>query len=382
MCGARPLEWKRGLAARQKPPKRAGAGVAIRLVPLGLGRHNSRPQTIDLDPGKRVTLKRKRWTSRLITAAKVVIFALLCWFIYHTFVSGNETLNEHAWHVEPQWLVLSGALYLFGLLPTAVFWQRVLLHAGQQVRLGEGVRAHYISQLGKYVPGKWMVIVLRRAMLHSQAAENTVVAASIFFETFVYLAVGAAISALVLIIWHPDQKLLIAAAVGSTLLLGVPTVPSVFGWLIRVLGVAKLNPTTEMKLTRIGPRAIVTGWVTIAIGWVLQGLSLWCVLRAMGATIYVSFDEAALDTAAVSLGVVAGFISQIPGGFGAREWVSARLVEPQYGLSVALVSAIIYRLVMLVSELVISTILYAVGWRRGRKPAAAVEAQLSASDNR
>ena len=46
--------------------------------------------------------------------------------------------------------------------------------------------------------------------------------------------------------------MLIAAAVGSTFLLGVPTVPSVFRWLIRVLRVGKLNPTAGAKFSQIG----------------------------------------------------------------------------------------------------------------------------------
>jgi hypothetical protein len=352
----------------------------IRLVPSDLGRHNS-PQTSDLAPGKSVTLERKSWTHYLLSAAKLIVFAMLCWFIYHTFVSGNETLSAHTWHVEPQWLVLSAALYLLAMLPAAVFWQRVLVHAGQKVGFGDALRAYYISQLGKYVPGKWMVIVLRRGMLHSPDAENTVVAASVFFETLTMLAVGAAISALMLVLWYPEQRLLIAAALGSTLLLGVPTVPAVFGWLIRVLGVGKLNPTVRSKLTRIGPRAILIGWITIALGWFLLGMSFWATLRAMDATTGGPFHELALHTTAMSLGMVAGFISQIPGGLGAREWVSAELMQPEYGASVAIVSAIIFRLVLLVSELVISIILYAVGWRRGRKSAAAIEAEPSASDN-
>ena len=37
------------------------------------------------------------------------------------------------------------------------------------------------------------------------------------------------------------------------------------------------------KLSRIGARAILIGWVSICVGWTLQGMSLWATLRAMGA---------------------------------------------------------------------------------------------------
>ena len=39
-----------------------------------------------------------------------------------------------------------------------------------------------------------MVILLRRVLLRGPRVENTVVAASVFFETFTTLAVGAAVS--------------------------------------------------------------------------------------------------------------------------------------------------------------------------------------------
>src|SRR5262249_46954628 len=145
------------------------------------------------------------------------------------------------------WLVLSGVLYLASILAPAVFWHRVLIHTGQQVGFGESLRAYYISQLGKYVPGKWMVILLRRVLLTRGKVENTVVAASVFFETFTNLALGAAISTIVLLVWHTQQTMLIALAAGATLLLGAPTVPVLFEFLIRLLGVGRLNPTAGAK---------------------------------------------------------------------------------------------------------------------------------------
>ena len=321
---------------------------------------------------------KKRWTQWLVTALKLAVFAILCWAIYHALATGNQQLSQHVWDVEPMWLVVSGLLYLAGLFPSAVFWYRVLLQTDQQVTFGESIRAYYISQLGKYVPGKWMVIFLRRVMLRSGDVQNTVVAASVFFETFTMLAVGAAISALVLLIWHTSQTLLIAMAAGSIVLLGATTVPFLFEFLLRMLGVTRLNPTAGKRFRQISWPMLVTGWLLISVGWLLQGMSLWATLRGLGATQAGPLHELSLHTAAVALSVVAGFLSQIPGGLAVREWVSAQLIEPMYGESMAIVSAIIYRLVLVVSELGISIILYIVGWRRMPR-VSEVEAELSAS---
>lgn len=320
---------------------------------------------------------KKRWTHWLVMALKVAVFGILCWAIYHALSTGNQQLGQHKWHVEPIWLVASGLLYLAGMLPPALFWHRILIATDQPAGVVESVRAYYISQLGKYVPGKWMVILLRRVLLRDPKVENTVVAASVFFDTFTMLAVGAAISALVLLVWHTNQTLLIATAAGSVVLLGAPTVPFCFEFLLRTLGVTRLNPTAGRKFRKISWGMLLVGWVTIAFGWLLQGMSLWATLRGLGAVNGNPLDELSLHTAAVALSIVAGFLSQIPGGLAVREWVSAQLIQPMYGESMAIVSAIIYRLVLVVSELSVSIILYVAGWRRMPRVADVAEAEMS-----
>src|SRR4029079_11820941 len=111
------------------------------------------------------------------------------------------------------------------------------------------------------------------------------------------------------------------------------------------------------------------------------GMALWAVLRSMGALDEGPFYELSLHTTAVALGVVAGFLSQIPGGLFMREWVSGELIEPVYGPAIGMISAVIFRLVLLVSELTISIILYVAGWRRLREPAAVVESEWPAPQN-
>jgi glycosyltransferase 2 family protein len=330
-----------------------------------------------------VTQPKRKWTGWLLAAVKLSLFALLCWFIYRALVGANEQLGGHEWHVQPAWLVVSGLLYLLGLLPAAVYWHRVLVKTDQQAGLGESIRAYYISQLGKYVPGKWMVIVLRRALLTSGKVENTVVAASVFFETFSMMAVGAGMAAVLVTVWHTSKLWLIALAAGSAVLLGAPTIPRLFEFLIRMLGVGRLNPTAGARFRRLGWKMIATGWLAIGMGWLVQGLSLWATLRAMGAAVDGPLVDLSLHTSAVTMSAVAGFLSQIPGGLAVREWVSAELIEPTYGASVAIVSAIIYRLVLVVSELAISIILYVAGWRRMPSVAqvAETETELSASSS-
>jgi len=327
---------------------------------------------------------RPRWKKWLLALVKLLVLGLLVWFLRGTLTSAFEKLNEHTWHVQPAWLVLAGLCYVVGLLPVTIFWNRVLLATDQHVGMFETIRAWWVSQIVKYIPGKAMVLVVRAGMLRDPKIETTVVAASVFVETLTMMAVGSLLSFFVLLCvnWHSllalfsnltsfadvlklfenSAFLTTFAAFGMFVCMGLPTWPPAMKMIVKVLGVGKLNPTAAKKLGGVPYRVLIFGWIGITIGWFIQGLGLWATLRSLG--IQASLQDLPLITAVVAMSTVAGFISLIPGGAGVREFVQTQLMVDDYGAGNALVASIIWRLVMLVSEVVLSSILYVLGPRR------------------
>ena len=96
----------------------------------------------------------------------------------------------------------------------------------------------------------------------------------------------------------------------------------------------------------------------MTVAWALLAASLWAVLRSMNVEGIGLVADFPLYLASVSLAMVAGFLSLIPGGLGVRDLLLTELMSPHFGNEVALVSAILLRLVWLGSELAISAILY------------------------
>jgi len=102
-----------------------------------------------------------------------------------------------------------------------------------------------------------------------------------------------------------------------------------------------------------------------------MGLSYWATLEAMGIPGLDPLGELPRYTASVALAVVGGFLLLVlPGGLGVREAALAKLMVPYLGTLLshaqlaAVVSAALLRIVWLVSELVISGILYIGGlWK-------------------
>ncbi len=108
----------------------------------------------------------------LIAALKIALVVAVLWGMQRTIRTALADLEEHHWSaasLRPGWLIVSGVIYLAGLLPPALFWHRLLKLFGQPAPKLRAVRAWYIGSLGKYVPGKAAVIVLRTALCAAMA---------------------------------------------------------------------------------------------------------------------------------------------------------------------------------------------------------------------
>lgn len=300
----------------------------------------------------------RRW---LVTAVKLALLALVAWGIHHSLFGAWQKLEEHHWNLaewHPGWLVAGGLLYLAGQLPWAIFWWRVLRVLGQPTDRAEALRAWYVGQLGKYVPGKAMVIVLRAGMLRAGGTSAAAATVAVFFETLTTMSIGAALAALVIAVRFPTERWLLTIAVGLWAVVSGPTLLPVFRLLARK-GAARFDPAIAERLADLRYGTLLRSWFEIGVGWVLVGGSVWTVLQAAGYAGHANvFDEWAICTAAAGLSVVGGFLSFIPGGLGVREAALFELLIPWFGDEGALVASVVSRLVSIIAELAIAAIGY------------------------
>lgn len=314
-----------------------------------------------------MTSTSKRW---LLRGAKLALVILVLWAVRRTLTAAWNELIEGsgalAWGLRPGWLGVSGLVYVLGLLPAGIYWHRILGDLGQRVGLREALRAYYIGHLGKYVPGKVTVVVLRVSLIWSARPDVAVAAGSVFLETFTWLACGGFLAAVYLAIAHRTQPMLMVGAIGLAIGLGLPTVPWIFRRVVRLAASRYLSPMGQQGLERLSPRTLLTGWMCSALAWIMLGMSYWMVLRGMG--FEAELAELPRYVASVAMATLTGFVVIfIPGGLGIREAALAELMAPHLGGLVAkaalfaVASAAVLRLVWIVSELVISGILYWLG---------------------
>jgi uncharacterized membrane protein YbhN (UPF0104 family) len=173
------------------------------------------------------------------------------------------------------------------------------------------------------------------------------------------MGVGAFVAAALLGVLYREHVWLLWLSIGLMLCAGAPTLPPIFRRLVRMVGVRRVNPQIDAALAGLDFRLMSFGWITVGLGWFLLGLSLWAILKAIPVPAPVMLNDWPLLTACVALAMVAGFLSLLPGGIGIREYVVMTLLAGPFGAGAAAVSAILLRLVWLLSELTLAGILYA-----------------------
>lgn len=299
----------------------------------------------------------KRW---LVLSVNVVLLALVVWGIGSRMMQHLDELGRHGevWDdFRPSWLVLAGVLYLLGTLPCALFWRRMLVHLGSQPKWFDLMRAYYIGHLGKYIPSKAMVVVLRIWFLRGQVPAS-VAGVGVFYETLTMMAVGGLISGLILLIYWNQHWFLVLLAIGLTLGAGVPVFPPIFLRLAQLAQIGKANPDLVERLREVPVTMMLRAMAEIALGWALLGTSLIVTIYALSPELASHPADYPIFLAAVGLSLVAGFMSLLPGGIGIREWVLMELLTPIMPVTYAIVIPILLRLVWLLAEASFSAILY------------------------
>jgi len=301
-------------------------------------------------------------------------------------------LSQYDTELRPGWIVLAIVCYLLGYFPAGVYWHIVLRKLGQRPAFYASIRAYYIGHLGKYLPGKAMVVALRAGLVRGDQVKTTVAVASVFLETLTMMAAGALISAILLFVFFREQTVLMLVALGLMVVSGLPVVPFFFRKIVQLAGVFKgadknhenADPndvTMNRALNDFNMKTLLRGWGLMAVGWTFLGLSLCATINGVG----ISTDNLIVHlprfVAASALSTVAGFLSMLPGGLGVREMVLTELMNRYFeniaqvtalpgGMdprTAGLVVAAVARLISLFSELAVAAVLYLIPPRTSQK---------------
>lgn len=305
---------------------------------------------------------RRRWIMRSVRAGIVLVVLL---FLGITLQRAWQDLQSNRFHerwnlVDLRWVAASVAMTMVAMLPAAIGWLQTLTSFRQTVPWHVGLHAYLLGHLGKYVPGKAMVLILRVGRIRPYGVEIKPAIVSVFVETLTSVGIGAILGASILIAMQPPWWI-IGLSVGCIVCAAIPLIPEVFRTVIRIVSkskVGRMPPHIAQAIT--WPMMIKTcSWMLI--GWLLHGTACWFMLIGL-------VHEAELFTAlswlicvgAISLGAVAGFFSMLPGGAIVRElaitWLLATIVSHSDALGLAIVLRVSTLIAELLNVLIISIV--------------------------
>jgi len=291
---------------------------------------------------------RRRLLFAVKSAVAVALIAAVGW--QFTKLLRSPDLAAHEFRVHWQYLVFAGLLYLGAHTLWGTFWVQLLRSQRAGFPWSVGIRVYFLSQFGKYVPGKAWVLLLRVGLLRGQGLSPAVIGVTATYETLTSMAAGAVIGVILLPWTGLDIALLSVKGVALLALAVLPLSLAALTLLAKRVGrkrAAGLPSPPVMLLAR--------GMLQAMAGWSLLGLSLWCVAAGLSPDVPLTADNYLRMTAAVALSYVIGFVVLVsPGGLGAREVVLQQVL----GGPVAAVVALVLRLVWTTFEVIAAGVLY------------------------
>jgi uncharacterized membrane protein YbhN (UPF0104 family) len=307
----------------------------------------------------------------LLAFFKLVVFVLVLWGVWRSLTSIRDDLNTQ--QLDPRsfhwgWFGLASVWYALAQVPVAAFWRRILLAFGQDVSPWCAFRAFCLGHPGKYVPTKMLVVAIRASLVAGMTAALPLAVASVFVETFTTMAAGAGLATLALTCFTADARVWgVALASLAFCLLG--SLPISLRSIARLALGRRWNQPVANAMSQLDTRLILCGWGYATFSWLAMSVSVICTLRILPGTPDVAWSIPAFARilAATCLAVVAGFVSLIPGGLVAREWVLGILLAPLLGNTAAVLVPLLLRINWLLTEIGGSAILLLV--RAGHHPA-------------
>jgi hypothetical protein len=303
---------------------------------------------------------------RLVELFKLLVAAAILFFIGRQFWNDLHSDSIRLVRVRPLWLLASAVVYLIAVGFSGLFWLRLMHSLGQPIGFAAGMRAYYISHLGKYLPGKAWAVWLRGEGAKRAGCSMSVAVATAFYEVLTLMATGALVAAVVFVFQPPKfYGIDFPPWLTGTILVavcGLPLVPGVMSFVTRRL--ARRFAAIEHAHVRV--TTLLEGVAIELVGWALMGLSVWlCLYGTLDPAPELTLESWATFSAVIGLGYALGFAAfMLPAGVGVREYVLSEFLipfvavaDPNAARAILTACALLLRCVWTLSELAMAGVL-------------------------
>lgn len=299
----------------------------------------------------------------LFIAAQWVFAAAIVWFAVRALRGQWVEAAERIGTIKPDWMWIGAATALvvatYLLLIDA--WRRILLASGEELSFRDAARIWFVSNLGKYVPGKIWSITAMTMMARERNVSALDAAGSSVLVQVVTMAAG--IGVVLVTGAQALDRPGVALLAGVAILTMLAATPVLLPLAARAIG--RLTGK-DVALPRI---AASTVWLTAlraVISWVAYGIAFQLFVRSiLGSAAGATSSYIAVYASSYIVGFLALFA---PGGAVVREsaMVTGMLRLGLCGQADALAVAIASRVWLTVTELLPGLAYLALGKRASR----------------
>ncbi len=266
-------------------------------------------------------------TTRVWHTLKWIAVAAVLVFVGLRVQEQWTELRAFPWPATVSWSLLAASAACVGISYAVLIWtwQRTVLAWGEQLPLGAAARIWFVSNLGRYIPGKVWQIGAMGVMAQQEGVSPVAAVGSSLVISLINVLTGIAVA---VVCGAGDlgapQWAYAGVGLATILVVGAP-------WLLPMAAkAAAVMLRRPIEVPRLPHSAIWIAAAGCTVAWVLYGVAF----RFLHVAILGEpTGDVLRSTAAFTGSYIAGFLFLLaPGGIGVREDVLYRLLG-QFGLA-------------------------------------------------
>lgn len=289
---------------------------------------------------------------RIIALTGGLFIIISMWFLGRSFLDGVHEAGGigNLLHFNVPFFLIASILMAAHLTLSGYTWTLVTGAAGGHIGFRKGFSIHFLSQVGKYIPGKVWAAMGKYTLSRNSGLSTVQTGQGLVLET-VFIVLGCLITTLPLIpLSARDAGMSVgsgmALSVGLAIVLLISIHPAVFRRITGLIAKMMKSTYTHQECSFSEMFRILPVYITVFLA---LGGAYWLMCLSFGLNIPF-FPGVFIYPAAMGIGYLAIFA---PGGLGARELTTVLLVHlivPDCEPGLAEMTAIVARLWITIGE--------------------------------
>jgi glycosyltransferase 2 family protein len=294
---------------------------------------------------------KNRWYSRVLLA---IVLIAVSWVVWKNI----SDISSYSFELKHGYLVAGFAVILLNYLFCFMIWHMLTASFGLHVPITKAARGWFLSYLGKYIPGKIALLLVRMDAYDGYSGRKVAVAT---FVEYIIALVAAFLVVLLSLLFSPEivpVHIRWISILGTVLLLTILYPPLLKRIANTVLKVIRKEPLQSVPAFR----NIILFVGTYMLATLISGFAFYLVLNSLSP---VSFKYYIIITGVYGIAGLAGLAAFFaPSGIGVREGVIFLILPAFISRPTVIVGALVIRLITTVAELLLAGIFVTIARKR------------------